>query len=109
MKLTTYDSFSFGSSGREGRDIELDESLSVGELTRLMAHAWGLDLEARNRGWLLSTDDGRAYAQGPERVTQSVAEFLRDTGSRALALAEQEVCMHGSPGVPGRGFLCGWC
>lgn len=107
MKLTAFDGFAFTAS--RGRELEIDETLSVGELTRQIARTFGADLGAQNRGWLLATEDGQAYAQSPARETQSVGEFLRGTSCRKVALAEQDLCMHGSPGVPGRGFLCGWC
>jgi hypothetical protein len=71
----------------------------------------GAPLQGR-REWIVSTPAGEWYAQDPFACSASVRAVLAATGgaqSLVLHLYVTDVCMHGSPGVLGRGFLCGWC
>ncbi len=59
--------------------------------------------------WILATADGAQYVEGPFRSNVTVGSLTSGARSIELYLDEAPLCMHGSPGVRGRGHLCGWC
>lgn len=59
--------------------------------------------------WLLSTRDGAWYTERPLETGERVGAIQPGASEVVLALYGSMRCMHGSPGVLGRGHLCGWC
>ena len=60
--------------------------------------------------WILARSDGGKYIENPGRKDTLVSSlFGEDEESPDLYIEQPEKCMHGSPGIRNRGFLCGWC
>ena len=94
----------------DGAELELDDAISVTELAEALAERAGVDLRAQDH--LLVLDPDRYWQAVRSKRDLPVAGCLRpeERGEPLpFRLVEQELCRHGSPAVPGRGFLCGWC
>lgn len=93
----------------EGHEpIEFDPARSIAELAQRVAAATGATLSADSH--LLVVDSERFF-ESPQSRSDALAPHLRsaETDEIALRLCPVTRCMHGSPAVPERGFLCGWC
>jgi hypothetical protein len=92
--------------------MELDRSDTIGAaLTRCAASLGIASLESPGprQEWIASTKDGQWYTQGPFCSDERVGAVAGGEATLELHLYPTTVCMHGSPGVLGRGHLCGWC
>jgi hypothetical protein len=72
----------------------------------------GLDPRAPLPGrkcWIIATADGRWWAQEPFACSSRVDAIANGALEIELFPEHTDVCRHGSPGVRGHGFLCGWC
>ena len=93
----------------EGHEpLDFDPSGSIAELARRVASTAGVALEADSH---LLVIDAERFFELPLNRKDALARHLRDGESEeiALRLVPPTRCMHGSPAVPGHGFLCGWC
>lgn len=89
-------------------DVELtiDASTTVAQLFARL-HP---DLDPAAAGnWLLARADDANFVLNPQRMDLLVTYLFDDGEPVPLRLERPPHCRHGSPEVPGRGFLCGWC
>jgi hypothetical protein len=85
-------------------DIDLRPETTPADLMALAAPAAQKLLAGDS---ILVRGDDFVLAPHEDRQT-SLATWLRGLSS-PLKLHQVERCMHSSPAVPGKGFLCGWC
>jgi hypothetical protein len=85
-------------------DVELDPETTPADLIAQATPAAQALLAGDS---LLVRGDDYVLAPHEDRQTK-LATWLRGL-SLPLKLHQVERCMHGSPAVPGKGFLCGWC
>jgi hypothetical protein len=98
--------------GDSALTVTVAPSETVGEVLTRCAVSLGLaSLESPGprQEWIASTKDGRWYTQGPFRSVERAGAVAEGERTLELHLYPTTVCMHGSPGVLGRGHLCGWC
>lgn len=99
---------SFRFNGR--LDLNCDETTSIKDVCLDVASKLELNPAKPERGsWLLATDDGENYIQNPFDNTAPISYFRTNSSLTNLILEITPLCMHGSPSVPKKGFLCGWC
>lgn len=92
--------------------ITCPEDERLGALLVRVAPECGVDPRAALPGhkcWIVATGDGRWYAQQPFECDTRVGAIADGAREIELFLEHTDVCRHGSPGVRGHGFLCGWC
>lgn len=107
----------YRSTSRSGpsASLEVDRDEPLGAVFRRVAESLEIDAESAlslKTHLMLSTEDGAWYTDGPGRWTTTVgqiAESAKCGSSLVLFVYPMQVCSHGSPGVLGRGYLCGWC
>ncbi|MBL8680050.1 MAG: hypothetical protein JNK05_12825 [Myxococcales bacterium] len=115
ISLTVY-----GSASRSGprASLDVDPAETLGAVFRRVAAALEIEVEAAytmKTPYTISTEDGAWYTDGPDRWSTTFGQIAHaanksNTGTALeLFVYPLRVCMHGSPGILGRGHLCGWC
>lgn len=100
--------------GPEGQRATLSASPdeTLGLLIARAAIDTGIDPNetlAGRKSWTIATADGSFYQERPF-ISATKISAIADDGTRVeLYLDPCELCMHGSPWVRGRGYLCGSC
>jgi hypothetical protein len=64
---------------------------------------------AGRKSWTLATADGSFYQERPFISATKIGSIAQEGTRIDLYLDQYELCMHGSPWVRGRGYLCGSC
>lgn len=92
-----------------GAELEVAPEITLAALTVRAAEATGVTLAHDSH--LLFFDADRFYELPQEKSAIALSAVIGPDarGPIAIRLIPVERCMHGSPGVPGHGFLCGWC
>ncbi len=104
----------YRSAGRTGPSIALsvEGSETLGSLFRRAAPSLEIDVEpaySLKTPLMISTENGSWYSEGPDRWSRTMGSIANGASSIDLFVYPLVLCMHGSPGVLGRGHLCGWC
>jgi hypothetical protein len=93
-------------------ELDVDASITPSALVQKVIEAAGL-VPASSDTFLLVQGD--QYIMSPQiEEKPPVGEWLargepKPPEGLTVRLHRAETCMHGSPSVPGGGFLCGWC
>lgn len=99
------------STSRTGPQLSLvvAEDETLGAVLRRAAPSLGIDLDRPGPSHVASTLDGAWYAEAAQRSTEAMGAIARGAATLELFVYPSVLCMHGSPGILGRGHLCGWC
>jgi hypothetical protein len=110
----------FGSVLRSGprESLDVDPMETLGAVFRRVAASLGIEVEAAyamKTPYTISTEDGAWCTDGPDRWSTTIGQIAH-ASNKSNEGAELElfvyplrVCTHGSPGILGRGHVCGWC
>jgi hypothetical protein len=93
-------------------ELDVEASITPAALVGQVIEAAGRIPASLDTFLLVQGDQYIMSPQGQEKPP--VGEWLargeaKPPEGATVRLHKADICMHGSPSVPGGGFLCGWC